>query len=83
MGIKDKTKITNHNSKSLPHNVKLEADCLGSILIGGLDTYKDVCEKICANDFYTERHIKIFEAMEILQTKGKPTVMRPLLRQGD
>lgn len=59
------------NAKIPPHNLDAEASLLGSLLID-VDAYIKVGDTIRAEDFYDDRHRKIFEAIAALQDKRKP-----------
>jgi replicative DNA helicase len=54
-----------------PQNTEAEASLLGAILLD-VDAIVKVADKISADDFYDERHARIYEAMRALYDKHSP-----------
>jgi len=67
-------------AKIPPHNLDAEASLLGAILID-VDAIVRIADKIGSNDFYDERHQRIYEAMQKLYEKHSPIDVLTLSNQ--
>lgn len=59
------------NAKQQPHNLEAEASLLGAILIDS-DALVKIADTIHAHDFYDQRHLRIYEAINQLYEKRSP-----------
>jgi len=62
-------KIIGNNQKTMPCNIEAEQAVIGSILVSN-DIYDEVSQIIDANKFYDPVHVKIFNTIETLISKG-------------
>lgn len=60
----------NQTSKEMPHNLEAEQALLGAVLLNN-DILYDINEIIDANHFYESVHIKIFEIINKITSKGQ------------
>ena len=67
-------------AKIPPQNLDAEASLLGAILID-VDAIVRIADKIGSNDFYDERHQRIYEAMQKLYEKHSPIDVLTLSNQ--
>lgn len=63
-----------------PQNLDIEASVLGSLLIEG-DSFIKIADLLAADDFYDERHRKVFSAMRALHDKRSPVDILTLSEQ--
>ena len=62
-------KIVENNQKQMPCNIEAEQAVIGSILVSN-DIYDEITPIIDAQKFYDPIHMKIFETIEMLISKG-------------
>lgn len=63
-----------------PQNIEAESSLLGSLLIDG-DAFVKIGDSVRADDFYDERHQKIFTALQTLYEKHQPIDVLTLSNQ--
>ena len=63
--------MSTETAKIPPQNTEAEASLLGAILIDG-DAIVKIADNISADDFYEERHRRIYEAMRTLYERHSP-----------
>jgi replicative DNA helicase len=68
------------NSTVPPQNIDIEASVLGSLLIEG-DSFIKIADLLSAEDFYDERHRKVFASMRTLHDKRSPVDILTLSEQ--
>lgn len=74
------------SAKELPHSVETERAILGAVMLDSASTLPRVTERLSANDFYSDRHQRIFKAVTGLDQGVVPdlrTVQAALERSGD
>lgn len=63
-----------------PQNLDIEASLLGSLLIEG-ESFIKIADMIAADDFYDEKHRRVFAAMRTLHDKRSPVDILTLSEQ--
>lgn len=63
-----------------PQNLDIEASLLGSLLIDG-ESFIKIADIVSADDFYDERHRRVFAAMRTLHDKRSPVDILTLSEQ--
>src|SRR4051812_43753735 len=61
----------NSGAKQQPHNLEAEASLLGAILIDA-DALVKIADSVVADDFYDQRHKRIYEAVLQLYERRSP-----------
>jgi len=62
-------KVVQGNEKQMPCNIEAEQALIGSVLVSN-EIYDEISSIIDAKKFYDPIHIKIFETIENLISKG-------------
>ena len=62
-------KIVQNNQKEMPCNIEAEQALIGSVLVSN-EIYDEISSIIDSNKFFDPIHIKIFEVIEKLISKG-------------
>ena len=68
---------TRSNGRILPQDTEAEKSLLGAILISD-EAFPNVLERVKSNDFYEERHQKIYAAMTALYNNHRPIDIQTL-----
>jgi replicative DNA helicase len=73
-------------SRVPPHSIEAEESVVGGVLLDN-EAFDRVADKIIADDFYVERHARIFAAMGVLSDEARPmdavTVSEKLKQTGE